>query len=480
MDANVNPTLDYSTKDQPAPSRGPLGELLTLAGPTIAQMASYTIMQFLDTFMLARLGVKEPTAAGNGGLFAWTIIGFGVGVMFCVNALVSQSFGHNDYRSCGRFLWQGIWFAALFAVLSAPLIPIAPRLFNLLGHDPALAGMEATFVRISLSATAIKLASTAIGQFLLAVNRPWIVMLAAMAGVCVNAVFNYLAIFGNWGFPKMGVAGAAWGTNLGVTVEMLVLVAVVLRPRLRTQFNTADWRPRAALMTTFLAIGIPSGVQVVADIAAWNLFQIWVIAQFSTEAMAANVFLFRYLSVSFMPAFGISTAVTALVGRNIGAGKPDVAERRAHLGFVVAAIYMLACGAAYVLGRHVLMRLFTADPEVIRIGATFLIFAGIYQLFDAMYIVYNGALRGAGDTFVPAVATAVLCWGITVFGGLGVAKLWPQFGPTGPWVMATIYGAILGIYLLVRFKRGRWKLIKLEREPDVERPMTVDTVAVPS
>src|SRR5262249_21134174 len=160
----------------------------------------------------------------------------------------------------------------------------------------------------------------------------------------------------------------------------------------------------------------------------------------------ANNYVFRYMAVSFMPAFGISTAVTALVGRYIGRGRPDIAIRRAHLGFAVAVTYMLCCGALFVLLRHQLIGLFTVDENVLRMGATFLIFAAVYQLFDAMYIVYYGALRGAGDTFVPALATAGLCWSITVVGGYLVARFATQLGPAGPWYVASIYGVILGSF----------------------------------
>jgi MATE family multidrug resistance protein len=427
-------------------------------------MASYTVMQFADTWMLSRLGVTEPTAAGNGGLLAWSVIGFGVGVLFCVNALVSQHFGQKDFHACGRYLWQGVWFGVFFAFVTALFIPFTPRLFALMGHDPALIAAEGTFFRITVAGTAIKLAATAFGQFLLATNRPWIVMLSAVCGVSANLGVNSLLIYGTFGFPRLGVAGAAWGTNVGVTVELCVLAFVALRPAIRRQFNTADWTLRAAQMRTLLAIGLPSGLQIVADIAAWMLFQTWVMGQFGTAAMAANTFAFRYLSVSFMPAFGIATAVTALVGRYIGAGKPDVAAQRAHLGFAVAAAYMLLCGALYIFGRNVLMELFTHDPEVMRLGAIVLVFCGIYQLFDAMYIVYNGALRGAGDTFVPAVTLFVLCWAIMVGGGYAVARLKPEWGIVGPWTMSAIYGAILGGFILARFCRGRWRSIRLETQ----------------
>jgi MATE family multidrug resistance protein len=111
------------------------------------------------------------------------------------------------------------------------------------------------------------------------------------------------------------------------------------------------------------------------------------------------------------------------------------------------------------------MGLFTHDPDVLRIGAMLLVFGGIYQLFDAMYIVYNGALRGAGDTFIPAVATAVLCWGIAVGGGYLVARYRPEWGPAGPWTVASIYGMILGAFIFLRFKAGGWKRIHLENQP---------------
>jgi multidrug resistance protein, MATE family len=196
----------------------------------------------------------------------------------------------------------------------------------------------------------------------------------------------------------------------------------------------------------------------------------WVMAQFGTSAMAGNNFMFQYMKVSFMPAFGISVAVTALVGRYIGMGRVDLAEKRAHMGFFVCAAYMLTCGLLFVTLRHQLIGVFSSDPTVLRIGATLLVFAAVYQFFDALYICYNGALRGAGDTFVPAMATAGLNWGITVGCGFLVSHYLPQFGVAGPWTTATIYGTILGLFIWRRFRRGAWKSIRLERDSNVENP----------
>ena len=438
-------------------------ELLSLAVPTVAQMASYTVMQFIDTLMLSRVGETEATAASNSGMIAFSTISFGVGVLWVVNTLVSQAFGRRDLDSCGRYLWQGIWFGLLMSLLLAPALPIAPHIFSALGHEPTMVRNESLYIQIVLGATVFKMIGTTFWQFLLATDRPVSVMAATAGGVTVNAVAAWAMLFGHFGSPRMGVAGAAWGQNIGVFVEMCLLIFFATRPGLRQTYNLRDWKFRRPEMRTLLRVGFPSGLQITVDVLAWSMFSVWVMAQFGTYAMAANTFTMRYMVVSFMPAFGISTAITALVGRYIGAGRPDVAVQRANLGFAVTAVYMVACGVLFFLGRNMLIHMFTADPKVLAAGAMLLVFAAVYQFFDALYITYNGALRGAGDTLVPALATGMLCWGITVFGGYVIARTWPAAGPAGPWAAATLYGMLIGSYIYLRFRRGGWRSIRLEQ-----------------
>jgi MATE family multidrug resistance protein len=455
---------DVSAQSSEA-SRRPTVELLNLALPTVAQSVSYTVMQFIDTWMLSRLGTDAPTAAGNAGIISFGVICFGFGVMLIVNTLVSQSFGRREFEQCGRFLWQGFWVGTAYALLVLPMVFVAPYLFNAFRHPQELAVLETKYLQIVLLATLFKMIATAAGQFLLGTDRPTMVFVSSVIGVSVNAVAAYAVVLGHFGAPNLGVVGAAWAQNLGVFTEMSVLlVFIFLFGRDRAKFSVADWKPRLQEATTLVKIGAGAGLQIVADVAAWSLFLNLVIAQLGVAAMAANQFMFRYMVVSFMPAVGISQAVTALVGRYIGMKKFDLAMRRADLGFVVAAAYMLLCGLLMATLRHPLIHVFTQDPEVARLGAILLIFAGIYQFFDAMYIVYNGALRGAGDTLIPGFVTIGLCWGITVGGGYVIAHNLPQFGVTGPWVACTIYGILLGIFMVHRFRSGRWQQIHLERD----------------
>src|SRR5439155_14662382 len=165
----------------------PIRELLRIALPTVAQMASYTVMQFLDTWMLSHTGdrITAPTAAANSGILAFSVIAFGMGVLWVVNTLVSQSYGRKDYRSCGEFLWQGVWFSLVFAALVLPFLPLAPRAFLLAGHEPELAHQEALYLQILVSCGALKLVGTTFGQFLLAIDKAKYVMIATIVGVSV-------------------------------------------------------------------------------------------------------------------------------------------------------------------------------------------------------------------------------------------------------------------------------------------------------
>lgn len=453
----------------------PLSELLWLAGPTVAQMASYTLLQFADRTMLAYVGDAEATAAGTAGIVFFCVISFGFGVLLVVNTLVSQSFGRKDHVSTGRYLWQGLWFGLAFGLAAMLLYPLAEPAFRVMRHAPHMVELEATYLRIVALGAVLKLTTTAASQFLMGIHRPMMVFVAALTGVVVNIFFNWLLIYGNWGFPAMGVAGAAWGTNAAVLVEMLVMGAFMMRPAMARMFNTLDWHPRWNLMRMLLRVGTPAGFQLVWDVLAWMIFMNVIVGAFGTAALSANSFTFTYMHMSFMPAIGVGAAVTALVGKYIGMGRHDLAERRAHLGFFVVVIYMAVCGVFFYAFRHDLMRVFSSDPEVLRIGATLLIFAAAYQIFDAMFIIYVGALRGAGDTLVPAVAQGVLVWAMVVGGAGLMVRYAPQYGPAGPWTLATLFGAILGVYLLIRFNRGGWKSIQLHPHdvadsPELPRP----------
>jgi MATE family multidrug resistance protein len=458
-------TLDYETPADLKPV-SPLRELLGLAVPTVLQLASYTVMQFIDTWMLAKaVGAVAPAAASQAGGLSFAFMSFGFGTVMVVNTLVSQSYGQKNYSHCGRYLWQGIWFAIAYGLLILPLMWVLPHWYAAFGHEADMVAMETIYTRVMFATAGIKLVQVAFSQYMLGTNRPNVVLLSSVIAVSVNALAAYAMLFGLWGIQPMGVAGAAYAQAIGVSVEMLTLVVFSLwNPQLRAKYNALDWRPRAKELKTLTQVGFGSGLQFFAEVTAWSLFANWVFGALGRTAMEANAFMFRYLASTFMPAFGLSSAVTALVGRYIGMGRLDLALQRAHLGFKVSLVWLVGCGLVTYLFRRELIGVFTQDAEIIRLGAMLMIIAAFYELFDGMYIIYYGALRGAGDTFVPAVATAGLCWTIMLFGGYGVARFMPQWAVAGPWGIASVYGVILGFFMFFRFQRGKWKSIHLEAQ----------------
>jgi len=443
----------------------PIVELLSLALPTVAQMASYTVMQFIDTWMLSRPhagGEIAATAAANSGMLNFAALSLGMGTLVLVNTLVSQSFGRRDFRECGRYLWQGVWLALMYGAVLLPLMNLGPQIFRVgFGHAADQANLESAYWRIVIFAAVAKLISMALSQFLLGIDRPRAVLAAAVLGTGINAVVAWCVVLGHGGFRSHGVVGAAWAQNIGVTCEMLTLIVMTLRPSVREHFGAGDCLPRAGHLATLVRVGVPSGLQWFSDVLAWGVFCNGVLAVLGTTAMEANTFMLRYMVASFMPCVGIGVAVTALVGRYIGRGMPIVAARRAHLGFFLSLAYVTACGVVFIAARGPLMRLFTHDPQVVRIGGLYLVCAAIYEIFDALYIIYVGALRGAGDTLRPAVVMTTLCWTVSVAGGYAVARWTPGLGFGGPWYMGCLYGVLVGVYMLVRFVGGQWRDIRL-------------------
>lgn len=451
-------SIDYATPAvaSAVPPRRPIVELLALALPTMLQMLAYTVEQFLDTYMLARVSDLHAAAAGNAAGLVFAVVSFGFGVLMLVNALVSQNYGAGRFRECGPYLWQGVWIGLAYSVLVIPLMFAAHGAFRVMGHGPDLIGLEVQYFNVSVSMLAVKMVAIALGQFMVAINRPTVVFWAAATGVLANVGVNWLLIYGNWGLPKLGVAGAAWGTNAAVLTELLIVAGVALSPTIRARFDSARWRFDLVRTRELIRAGIPSGFQMAGDVFAWNIFFGAVLAAYGTAALAASIYAIQFMKLAFMPAHGLGTAVTALVARHVGEGRPALSVARAHLGFKVAAAYMLGCGLVFWLAGGPLMRMFTHDAEIISVGTRVLIFCALFQLFDAMFIVYSGALRGVRDTFVPACFQITLCWTMVVGGGLYVATYQRGWGVGGPWTIGVVYVAILGAFLFWRFQQKRW------------------------
>jgi len=464
-----------------------LRELFALSAPTVATMISYTLMQFVDGLMVARITPADPVnlaAQGNGSIWAFVPTSFLVGMLGVVNTYVAQNLGAGKPERGAAYAWNAMWLAALGYLVVVAYALVLPSIFALdaAGRDPQMLAMQTQYAQILLFGALPMLITRGLSQFFYGLHRPKIVLVAALVGNATNLIGNWLLIYGSpkLGIPALGVQGAAIATVIGTFVECLFPLALFLSARYQREFHTREsWRPSGSHMREIVTIGWPASIMVGNELVCWAIFMDKLVGSFGKEHNMAGWITLRYMHLSFMPAVGLSYAMTSIVGKAIGQGRPDIARHKARLGIAVTAIYMGVCGVLFIVFRHQLVGLFVASdasPELAAqiqsIGTSLLIIAAIFQFADGIGIALLGCLRGAGDTLFPGVATIVLAWLLIVGLGWALAVGMPSWESKGPWIGAAAYIFALGAVLLYRWHSPAWEKIHL-----VDGPKSPEKVA---
>lgn len=453
----------------------PVWDLLRVAAPSVATTTSYTLMQFVDGLMVARV---EPSslsvsAQGNGGVWAWAPMSIGVGFLGMINTFVSQNLGAGKPERGPAYAWTGLWLSlAYWLLLVVPYGLMMPTLFGMQNHSAELVRLESAYAQILLLGGLFTLSSRAVSQFFYGLHQPMVVLIAALVGNVTNLTLNWALIFGHLGFPAMGVHGAAIATVIGTAVEFLIPLCIFLGPRMNARYRTrAAWRWSIDHTKDLLRTGWSPALMFGNEMICWAYFMTALAGRFGETQNAASWAVLRYMHMSFMPAAGISMALTAIVGKCLGAGRPDLAQQRAWLGIRIAMGYMIFCATVMIVFRGQLVSVFTSDKTnaaelaaIIATGGKIMIVAAIFQAFDGLGITIIGCLRGAGDTVLPSIVTMFLAWIFILGLGWTLATYQPAWGALGPWVGAAAYIVVLGIFLFFRFQSGRWKSMKLLQE----------------
>jgi MATE family multidrug resistance protein len=424
-------------------------------------MASFTVMGFVDTWMVASVGTAEVAAAMPGGIIAFTITALPLGITRCVSTFAAQALGRGEPHEGARFAWQGIYFGCIAGVACAVLWPVAPTFFSLFGHEPEVVVLEVDYFRVRLWGIGLSIIIGALNSFFYGVHRPTVALIGVLTANLTNIVLNYVFIFGNWGAPRLGLTGAALAMVLGFVAEIVVLLGVFLSSSYRTEFSTRlTWRPDWTRTRQLLHIGWPAGMQVAIDVLGWGLLIIMLVGRFGKEHLAASNIAIQYMMLSFMPAMGLAQALSALVGRYIGEGQLETAVQRVYETLCICLVYVGLMGVFFFFFRFSLIGVFSTEPVVIQLGANVLLCAVAFQLFDGLGITFFGALRGAGDTHWPAGFTVVVL--IVVFTPLSLGSVaYTNLESLGPWLAGTVNVILLGLGFWWRFAQGSWREINI-------------------
>lgn len=472
----------------------PTRALLTLAAPMIGMTLSRMLMGFIDFAMVSQLGTAAQAAISPCTMLLFTIACVGMGMAQGVQTFVSQADGRNEPERGGAYLGQTMYLALLAFLVSAPVAFWTPVWFPWVAalgeHSPEMQANEIQFLRYGLWSIGPMAAVAGLESFFNGIKRPRVVLAGVLVSLGVITVVNYVLIFGHFGFPAMGIAGSGIATLLAWLARIAVLLNGLRDSEIDRRY--AIWRGLRldlAKLLGLVRVGGPIAMQWLVDIGAWFVFLEFMMPPFGTLASAGATLAIQFMHLSFMPAMGIGLALTTQVGNAVGAGRPEEAAFRVRIARRLVLGYMTVMGAIFVMGGAPLASLFASaeDPvenqAVIAMAAKMLIWVALFQMSDALCIVYSFAARGVGDTRVPAMLFAVCCWGIFVSGGFTMTHVAPGWGVHGPWMMCTLYIVVLGGLLYWRFHSEAWRSIRLfdqkSAEPAPEHEPVAEPVAAP-
>jgi len=442
-------------------------DVLRISLPLVASMGSITLMQFTDRMFLAHYSVDAIAAALPGGIASFTTIAFFMGVASYTNTFVAQYTGAGASDRVGAALWQGIYFSLASAVLLACLVVFSGPLFAVIGHSERIQALEtAYFDVLTLGAGLVVLGST-LASFFTGRGLTRVVMVVHMAGAAVNIPLDYCLINGVGPFPEWGIQGAAVATVAASGCIVLFLGLLVFGRSNRSMFGTWPRRPLDRdLFGRLMRFGTPSGVQFFMEIFAMGFF-IQMVGRLGDLELAASNIVLSIESLSFMPMVGFHIGNATLVGQAVGRGRPGDGEYATISALHITLVYMGGLAVVFVGLPEPLLGLFKAGhhtgaeyAEVMALGVPLMRFVALFSFFDALNLIFSGALKGAGDTRFIMWTIGLLSLGMMIV-PVYLAVEFMGAGVFWVWVLATLYICGLGVAFFLRYLGGQWKRMRV-------------------
>ena len=440
--------------------------------PLVLSMAATTVMEFTDRVFLAKYSIEAIAAALPGGITAYLFLTFFTGVTSYLNVFIAQYTGARSQSRIGACIWQGIYFSLLATIILIGLSFVADPLFRLVGHPPEVQRLESLYFRILCMGAGMNVLGTGLACFFSGRGKTRPVMVISLVGMVFNIPLDYALINGMWIFPEMGIQGAGIATVCSWTlITMLYCVLIFNRKnnRIYGVFSNRAFDPELSLR--ILRTGVPAALQFVMDIFAFTFF-IFMVGRLGKVPLAASNMAFSIESIAFMPAFGFSIGLSTLVGQALGRNDVEGAIRYTRQTIFILLSYILLIDLLFFLAPHWVIQLF-ATPEstgasyrqTMDQGIILIRIMAIFISFDALYFIFIGVLKGAGDTrFIMwsiGIATlVVMILPITI----GIRFL--EWGIHACWAILTLYVLSLCLVSFFRYRQGRWKSIRvIEKAP---------------
>ena len=438
--------------------------------PLVLSNSAAVFLQFIDRMFLAWHAPESVAGAGTAGMLAICFISFAAVTAGFTSVFTAQYMGAGRPLRTGATVWQGWYLSLAFGAVSFALSFLAVPLFDWIGHSQAVRAAEIDYFTAVMQGGIVFMLTGAVMGFFIGRGDNRIVMLAQVGGIAANSFLDYAMIFGKFGFPAWGVAGAAWATVLSQVFVFLAGAAVFWRRRHREQYATWSGRRfERGLCLRILRFGAPSGLRSIVELVVWSVF-LGLIGLLGDVELAATNVAFTINSLAWQPMIGVSLAVAMLVGKAQGAERPDLSRTAMRHGLVVVQAWETVAALAFVIFPDFFLGFFfgpdTPGREaLVTEGRRLLWFVAAYCLVDAVNVVFAQGLIGAGDSWWTSKATMFLA-------ALSLAALFVMSrmgaGLYSFWVVATLYVAASGAAWLWRYREGAWEKMKVVETVVVE------------
>jgi multidrug resistance protein, MATE family len=440
-------------------NRADLRQLLDISLPMVVSQGSFAAMVFADRLFLSLIDPLHMAAAMGGGVAAFFTIALFQGVMAYANALVAQYYGAGDFSKCPRVVTQGLIMALLCLPVIAGVAFYVDQLFEAMGHEPEQVVLEQAYYRILMLGTLFNLSKACIASYFSGIGRTRVVMMADVSGVLLNIPLSYVLVFGVWGFPELGIEGAAWGTVIATLFALVIFAGFYLSKDHRTQFSVAkSLQFDNGIMRRYVRLGFPSGLEMFMNVATFNLFLL-LFQSFGITYGAAAAIVFNWDMISFVPMIGLHIGIMSLVGRYVGANDMSRVNGVMTAGFTLALGYSFILATLFVIFRVDLINVFSGSgadfQEIIEIGSFMMVGLACYMMADALILITGAVLRGAGDTRWLMITSISLHWLMLIVQVIMIRGM--DFGPKPSWIAFVISIILIAVAYLWRLAGGVWR-----------------------
>ncbi|MBL0934459.1 MAG: MATE family efflux transporter [Rhizobiaceae bacterium] len=432
--------------------------MLLLAWPMVLTNLAQTAMTATDVMMMGRVGPEALAAGTLGSNVYFAPMIFGLGLILATSPMIARELGRRStsVRDVRRTVRQGMWVGLIVAVPIWLLLWQTEAILLAMGQDPALSAQAADYMRALQWALLPFYWYIVLRSFISALERPGWALVVMVVAVTFNIVANWALIFGNLGFPAMGIVGAGIATTASSTLMFLGMVVVVTTDRqfrryaIFGRFWRADW-PR---LIELVRLGLPIAGVLALEVSVFNAAAL-LMGLIDATSLAAHAIAIQIASITFMVPMGLGQAATVRVGRAFGANDREGVTRAGWTAFVLGVGFMALVALVMLLAPRALIWAFIDmdDPvnlPVIELAITFLALAALFQIVDGAQAVGGGMLRGLHDTTVPMIYAAIGYWAIGM--SLGVALAFPLgFDGIGIWIGLSVGLAVVAVLFITRW-----------------------------